>query len=131
MSALPSPERMGEWLHGGDTGMSSKAIFYYMALGIKGGWTPSDGGDLGRCVRLLDQFPEWADRIQEMAAVSNDWAALVSIWDEIVAAYRDDVASHDKDREWASDNMLRDLWYEKTELGLLRRRKHAPERTAP
>lgn len=48
---------------------------------------PSDGDDLGRCLRLLDLMPEWKPRMVEMTAVSPYWAALVKHWDELAARH--------------------------------------------
>ncbi len=73
-------ERYASWLYGNDTGMSSEAIFHFMTLGIKGGNTPADPDDLGRCLRLLERFPEWRKRMPEMADCSPEWAAMVPHW---------------------------------------------------
>lgn len=71
------------WLAGGDTGRSSIAIMHHM-LGIgSDGCRPSDPADLGRCLRLLEHFPEWKPRIGEMAIYSTAWAALISVWDQL------------------------------------------------
>jgi len=85
--ALPDTKRMEEWLHGWDTGMSSKAIFHYMTLGVTGGAVPADPADLGRCLRLLEAFPEWKARMPEMAKCSERWAGLLPHWDGIVASF--------------------------------------------
>lgn len=82
-ASVPSAARLGKWINGYDTGLSSKAIFLYMTLGIKGGATPSDPSDFGRCLRLLEAFPEWKARLPEMASVSEEWAALVLHWAEL------------------------------------------------
>lgn len=78
-----------EWFASGDTGTSSQTIANHM-LGLKhagpfGVSEPSDGGDLGRCLRLLAKIPEWEPRIVEMAALSHTWAALVPHWAELKA----------------------------------------------
>lgn len=79
------------WLAGGDSGMSSKAICYHM-LGMKSdGSFPLDPSDLGRCLRLLELFPEWKPRIGEMARYSPYWAALVERWDELAEMMADEV----------------------------------------
>lgn len=74
-------QRALEWFAGSDTGASSKTIANHM-LGLEqekpfGIAEPSDGDDLGRCLRLLAKIPEWEARIGEMEALSNTWAALV------------------------------------------------------
>ena len=48
---------------------------------------PSDGDDLGRCLRLLDLIPEWKDRLKLMAGLSEYWHALVEHWDELAALH--------------------------------------------
>lgn len=82
------------WVTGGDTGVSSKAIWAVM-MGVDPdpmwGWNyPHDPDDLGRCLRLLACVPEWRLRIDEMAAVSPPWAALVEHWDELEALWREE-----------------------------------------
>lgn len=65
-----SNEKIADWATGNDTGASSKALMRYM-LGLKpsswGFFAPSDADDRGRCVRLLNLFPEWLERLDEMA----------------------------------------------------------------
>jgi hypothetical protein len=79
------------WLAGGDSGASSKAICHHM-LGMKSdGSFPWDPSDLGRCLRLLELFPEWKPRIREMARYSPHWAALVARWDELAEMMADEV----------------------------------------
>jgi hypothetical protein len=79
------------WLAGGDSGASSKAICHHM-LGMKSdGSFPWDPSDLGRCLRLLELFPEWKPRIREMARYSPQWAALVARWDELAEMMADEV----------------------------------------
>lgn len=80
----PITERANAWIVGSDTGSSSEAIWHVMMGGkAKRHAYPSDGGDLGRCLRLLELIPEWKPRLKEMAAVSPYWAALVANWDEL------------------------------------------------
>lgn len=85
--------RAAEWALSGDTGVSSESIAKHM-MGLPGGtWGygyPSDGSDLGRCIRLLDAIPEWRERLPEMARHSEAWAELVKHWDELETMHRDD-----------------------------------------
>lgn len=78
---------MSEWLNSWDTGISSKSIFHYMTLGAKSGGPPSDPADLGRCLRLLERFPEWKPRMPEMASVGRGWDQIMPKWDDIVASF--------------------------------------------
>lgn len=71
------------WMQGGDCGLSSKAIAGHMAYGDSTGDHPLDPADLGRCLRLLELFPEWKPRIKEMAVYSPQWQALAERWDDL------------------------------------------------
>ena len=44
------------WMTAGDAGSSSKAILGHMLCGISDGEYPYDPADLGRCLRLLENF---------------------------------------------------------------------------
>jgi hypothetical protein len=49
---------------------------------------PHDGGDLGRCIGLLDAVPEYRERLAEMKAIGPEWAALIDHWPELEARWR-------------------------------------------
>jgi hypothetical protein len=87
--------RLASWFSSNDTGISSKAIAAHMSGGdADDGWGwgyPSDPDDLGRCLRLLELFPEWKPRIAEMASRGPGWAGLTARWDEIAASMIDEV----------------------------------------
>ena len=82
-------KRRQEWLMSGDTGVSSKAIFAVLT-GSKvtrtDNW-PSDPSDFGRCYRLLERFPEWKDRMDEVAKALPAWHPLILYWNEIEMLY--------------------------------------------
>ncbi|MGY2995425.1 hypothetical protein [Mesorhizobium sp. URHB0026] len=83
------------WIVGDDTGSSSKLIWAVM-MGQKSdrwGSHPSDGGDLGRCLRLLALAPEWKERMAELAAISPYWAALVEHWPRLEATMADETGA--------------------------------------
>lgn len=86
-------KRAAQWIVGNDTGMSSTAIWAVM-MGVKPNRHshPSDGGDLGRCVRLFEAVPEWKPRLSEMAPLSPYWAALVPEWDRLAAILAKELA---------------------------------------
>lgn len=66
----------------GERGTSSETMFAVFTGGeIKYPSHPHDPADLRRCRLLLEQVPEFAPRIGEMAAVSPQWAQLVAMWD--------------------------------------------------
>lgn len=79
------------WSRGNDTGSSSKAMARILAgEKVRDPAYPSDGGDLGRCLRLLEAIPEWKSRLGEVAAAGPEWAALVAHWDELAALHKTD-----------------------------------------
>lgn len=87
--------RLVAWFASGDTGISSKALAVHMSVGaVRDGWGwgyPHDPADLGRCLRLLELFPEWKARVGEMATRSPGWAGLTARWDEIAKSMADEV----------------------------------------
>lgn len=75
-------EAAQQWLLRGERGMSSDCIFEMLSEGkVDEIAYPHDPADLRRCRLLLEQVPEFAPRIGEMASVSKEWAGLVSAWD--------------------------------------------------
>lgn len=86
--------RLAAWLASDDTGISSKAIAMLMTGGNVGRWGwghPGDPDDLGRCLRLLELFPEWKPGISDMASRGPGWAGLTARWDEIAQSMTDEV----------------------------------------
>ena len=85
-------KRACAWILGGQTGLSSKAIWATM-LGVEAArWDhPHDPDDMVRCLRLLREIPEWRARLPEMSAVSAYWAVLVAHWDEIEQTIRAEI----------------------------------------
>jgi hypothetical protein len=83
------------WMMGDDAGLSSQAIALHM-IGVEpaatrwGAATPSDPPDLGRCLRLLEQFPEWKPRLGEMSKY-RQWALILPRWDEAAAMMAEEV----------------------------------------
>lgn len=87
-----------QWVAGGDTGISSMAIWTHMMGGdpSRSEWAvfgnyPSDPGDFGRCYRLLRLMPGWRARIGEMARYGSVWAGLAEAWDELEELYEAEV----------------------------------------
>lgn len=86
--------RLLEWYTGDDHGVSSEAIAGAMSGAVvQRPWTPSDGGDLGRCLRLLALFPEWTPErfATTMSAVSPRWKLFVEFWPDLVACFAEEV----------------------------------------
>lgn len=89
-------DRMLAWTLSSDTGVSSKTIAK-IALGLTPGGPfgfdiPHDGGDFGRCYRLLQAVPELRAALTLVAEVCPKWRPLVERWDEIEAAYLRDLS---------------------------------------
>lgn len=86
-------DRVLKWMMSGDTGISSKSICAHMTdtESKDYGSYPSDPSDLGRCLRLLELFPEWKARITEMAKYGTGWIGLVAKWDELAQMMADEV----------------------------------------
>lgn len=81
-----------KWALGGDTGASSEAICAHMTGSKPEAWSyPSDPADLGRCLRLLDGFPEWKSRISEMATYGSGWSGLAKRWHDLTASMESEV----------------------------------------
>lgn len=87
--------RAAEWFMSDDTGISSKTIAAFMLGGDPTKFylacPPADPSDLGRCLRLLDRFPEWKPRMAEMSTVGEDWARIMPHWDEVSASMAEEV----------------------------------------
>lgn len=82
-----------QWLFGTETGSSSTSIFaVFCGDNLKAkayrqgkGSTPRDCADLSRCFRLLEKFPEWESRLEEVASAYPDskWPKIIPRWDEL------------------------------------------------
>lgn len=97
---LATPNRLSpasRWWLGTRVGRSSATIFAVLAADSHyrrkaatygEGATPRDAGDFGRCVNLLNTFPEWRGRLQEVDDAYPDtaWPKIIARWAEIEAA---------------------------------------------
>ncbi|CAB4120794.1 hypothetical protein UFOVP5_31 [uncultured Caudovirales phage] len=84
---MSKERKLIEWLLGDDTGTSSKAVAAWLGVGQRLRSFPSDGGDFGRCWRLLELM-EWFDRVPELAEINGHWAVIVEYWSELSAAWQ-------------------------------------------
>lgn len=85
---------LSEWLLNGDRGRSAETVakqLFGFPKTVRSDH-PHDGGDLGRCLALLEQTNSLAC-IQELAAISPGWARLVPHWTVLIEAYRAEAAS--------------------------------------
>jgi hypothetical protein len=81
-------ERAWAWFQGSDTGTSSMTIWSVMTgLAVRHTDVPHDPDDFGRCYRLLQRFPEWSTRLDEVAAKFPAWGPLVRAWPELTRRY--------------------------------------------
>jgi len=80
-----------EWLASEDTGASSRTICHVLSgepcLSRSGAGYPLDPDDFGRCHRLLELFPAWRERLDEVATRYPGWAPLVREWDALEAMF--------------------------------------------
>ncbi len=85
--------RPEEWIISGDTGTSSKTIWAVMMNVVTGkehSFTfdvPHDPADFGRCYRLLNHFPAWKKRLNEVAEKFPKWKPMIKRWDELTALF--------------------------------------------
>lgn len=95
---LPPQRR---WWCSPDVGRSSAAIFHVFCMDhlkfesrcFAQGDTPKDAADFHRCQRLLHQFPEWRNRLNEVARQyeRTAWLQIVDRWSELERASDDDI----------------------------------------
>lgn len=84
-----------EWIKSEDNGISSHTIWAVM-MGCSdveksfGYDTPSDPSDFGRCHRLLNHFPEWKERLNEVTEKFPKWGPMVREWDELTSLYEEE-----------------------------------------
>jgi hypothetical protein len=81
------------WFAGTDIGISSKVIWLTM-MGMPMqllGWPrpspPQDPSDFGRCYRLLNRFPEWRQRLPEVAEKYPAWRPMIREWEKLTEMY--------------------------------------------
>jgi len=68
-----------DWATGEGVGVSSKGIVRHMLSLNANKWEfmpPSDAGDRGRCINVLNKIPEWWDRLDEMSQY-NGWTSQI------------------------------------------------------
>jgi hypothetical protein len=99
-----------QWLMDDDTGTSSKTILSVMtATPYDDGDVPYDAGDFGRCYRLLKHFPEWRQRLPEVAAALPIWGPMVAAWDELTAMYEEGERTGWKDKRDPMYHRIKEL----------------------
>jgi len=90
----PVPATPEQWAKGRDTGTSSMTIYsVMMGVPVDRADVPHDPDDFGRCYRLLQLFPAWKTRLDEVAARYPAWRSLVQEWDALESLYEDALRS--------------------------------------
>lgn len=91
--------RLLDWAISGDTGISSEAMVYAL-FGKRGkyfqfysNW-PKDNSDLGRCLRMIERFPEVRGRLDDVWKLFPAWHPMIKAWDELEALYREEHPDH-------------------------------------
>jgi hypothetical protein len=97
-----------QWIVSNDTGSSSITIWAVM-MGVAPQYPgiPYDPSDFGRCYRLLQNIPEWRDRLHEVAQAYPAWGPLVENWEKMTAIYLRDLPSGRSDELYAFMQELR------------------------
>jgi len=77
-----------EWWAGGDAGISSKTILYYLTgIPCSSKDIPHDIADVGRCVRMLRKFPELRERLGEVTNHNKQWMPFIDCWKKLETLY--------------------------------------------
>lgn len=93
LALIEDPEE--RWVKGLEVGSSAISIFSVLAsqkwrahFGSRStGAVPLDHSDFGRCKNLLAEFPQWRDRLSEIADAYPDggWPTIIENWDRLEA----------------------------------------------
>ena len=112
-TALSKAMRVIAWFLNGKITPAAKNIVRRM-LGIdprqnhfharEDAFHPRDVNEFGRCMLLLEQFPEWRERIADMAPLSKEWAVLAINWPKLEAEYMAEVEG--KAHEGSTDGKI-------------------------
>lgn len=84
-----------DWADGPDAGISSKTIVRAITGASVIRWrmegVPLDPSDFGRCVRVLERFPELKPQLHVVAEKYPEWRGLVDAWPELEALYAEEL----------------------------------------
>lgn len=110
MSTTPTESMalaVANWARGRDTGLSSIALARVATGGTCTDWEhPADGGDLGRCIRLLERAPAVRDHFSKVRKVGPMWAAVIDHWDELTSIYASELPTNRFPKTYARMNEL-------------------------
>lgn len=81
---------VGEWFGCGDTGLSSVCMVrHFLGREQDEIHHPHDADDFGRCLRFLERFPAYREKIPTLTTLSVVWAGIVERWSELETAYQE------------------------------------------
>lgn len=92
-------QKFMEWLlFSDDTGVSSENIGWMIILGKptrKHGY-PLDPSDLNRCVKLIDEIPEFEEHLDKVAKLGGPvWQVLIENWQALEDSLRNEMTRSD------------------------------------
>jgi hypothetical protein len=83
-------EKLIQWFKFGDRGASSNTIVEVieglpagMLTSNSGRSHPHDPADFIRCVKLIEEVPEYKEKLRLVRRVSPTWSALIDNWEEL------------------------------------------------
>ncbi len=89
-----------QWIVSDDTGISSRAIWAVMMGAITEPTNdesrfdvPHDPSDFGRCLRLIQAFPEWRGRLHLVPQLIPFWEPVIREWDGLERLYLEEAPS--------------------------------------
>lgn len=86
----PVPRTPQEWAAGRDTGVSSMTIYsVMMGVPVDRMDVPHDPDDFGRCYRLLQLFPAWRKRLDQVTEYYPIWSRMVEEWSALELLYEE------------------------------------------
>ena len=85
--------KVWNWFRSDDTGISSLTLASILSGVSLGKYydRPYDPADFGRCYRLLQTFPEWKSRLNEIPKHYPSWKPFIENWDRMVELYLEEV----------------------------------------
>lgn len=89
-------------INNNDCGSSAKTIICHI-LKLDNDWNspPYDPSDFGRCYRMLREFPELREKLNNMKTLNTTWHCLVMVWSVL-----EDIFERDEDSGKSSDLYL-------------------------
>jgi hypothetical protein len=102
-----SQRAIGNWLIGGDTGISSETMAAIALGATKGNDAPYDPSDFGRCYRLVKKVPEIREHFPRIAKKVKVFAGILREWDDLVRIYERDLPSGRSDELYRRIKELR------------------------